>query len=127
MSGIIAMQLEQLQERFGGVHVQHLPSSTSLVSVPDVRLPEGWSTLSTNIRFLIPPGYPYAPVDCFWADTGLRLSNGGLPQNTQEMQIPETTESGLWFSWHLTGPWDANRDTLSTWMNVVAERLRRPQ
>jgi hypothetical protein len=40
--------------------------------------------------------------------------------------IPETAESGLWFSWHLQG-WNPNRDTLSSWMNTIADRLRRLQ
>ncbi|CAO3405462.1 E2/UBC family protein [Azospirillum palustre] len=124
MSGILTMQLEQLRERFGDVQSRSMASGTTLVTVPDVRLPEGWSKASTTIRFLVPPGYPFAQLDCFWADAELRLANGATPQNSAQNAIPETTEQGLWFSWHLTCPWNPNRDTLSTWMNVVTERMR---
>lgn len=124
MSGILSMQLEQLRERFGGAHSSAMASGTTLVTVPGVRLPEGWSRSSATIRFLVPPGYPFAQLDCFWADTDLVLANGATPQNAALNAIPETLELGMWFSWHLEGAWNPNRDTLSTWMNVVIERLR---
>jgi hypothetical protein len=124
MSGILSMQLEQLRERFGDVQSRPMASGTTLVTVPGIRLPEGWSKTSTTIRFLVPPGYPFAQLDCFWADPDLRLANGAVPQNSGYNPIPEAAEQGWWFSWHLTSPWNPNRDTLSTWMNVVIERMR---
>ncbi len=124
MSGILTMQLEQLRERFGDVQSRSMASGTTLVAVPGVRLPQGWSKASTIIRFLVPPGYPFAQLDCFWADPDLRLAHGASPQNSALNAIPETVEQGLWFSWHLASPWNPNRDTLSTWMNVVIERMR---
>lgn len=124
MSGPVTMQLEQLRERFGGAEVRPLMIGTMLVTVPNVRLPEGWSKLSTTIRFIIPSGYPYAVLDCFWADPDLTLLGGGQPQNTGLNPIPGATDAGLWFSWHLTTPWDPNRDTLTTWMNVVISRMK---
>jgi hypothetical protein len=124
MSGVVAAQLEELRERFGGSHVRQLPSGSALVTAPDVRLPQGWSKNSTTIRFLIPQGYPFASLDCFWADADLRLAAGAMPQSAAINPIPETTEQGLWFSWHLVGTWDANRESLSTWMNVVGQRMR---
>ncbi|RJF90314.1 E2/UBC family protein [Sphingomonas cavernae] len=124
MSGILTMQLEQLRERFGDVQSRPMASGTTLVAVRGVHLPEGWSKASTTIRFLIPPGYPFAQLDCFWADADLRLTGGAMPQSSAPNGIPETTEMGLWFSWHLTGAWNPNRDTLSSWMNVVIERMR---
>lgn len=124
MSGILDMQLEQLRERSGEVHVRTMASGTTLVTVAGVRLPEGWSKLSANIRFLVPPGYPFAQLDCFWADADLHLANGAPPQNAVLNAIPETMDQGMWFSWHLASAWNPNRDTLSTWMNVVIDRLR---
>ena len=123
MSGVVAMQLAQLQQRFTGMHVQHLPSGTTLVIVPDVVLPEGWSKSSTTVRFVIPPGYPYAQLDCFWVDPDLLLATGALPQNSGPNPIPEINEPALWFSWHLSQPWDPNRDTLSSWMSVILKRM----
>ena len=128
MRGVVDQQLHALRERFGEVDVLRLPSGTLMVTVSDVPLPAGWSAPFTTIRFLVPAGYPFAALDCFWADDGLRLASGAVPQNAGSgNQIPETAHHGLWFSWHLTGPWDPNRDTLSSWMNVIADRLRRLQ
>ncbi len=124
MSGILSMQLEQLRERFGEAHASTMASGTTLVTVPGVRLPEGWSRPSTTIRFLVPPGYPFAQLDCFWADPDLLLAHGATPQNAALNVILETLQQGMWFSWHLASAWNPNRDTLSTWMNVVIDRLR---
>jgi hypothetical protein len=125
MSGILERQLGDLGERFGAVEHRRLPSGTVLVTVPAVPL-VGWSATFTSVRFLVPAGYPYAALDCFWADPGLRLATGALPMNAAEQNpIPEDGGTGLWFSWHLQGPWDPNRDTLSSWMNTIIDRLRR--
>lgn len=119
------LQLQQLRERFGNVAVRLLPSGTTLVAVSDVPLPPGWSKEVTTIRFLVPSGYPYAALDCFWADPDLLLEGGRLPQNAaMGNAVPETGDTGLWFSWHLAQPWNPNRDTLSSWMNTIAERMR---
>jgi hypothetical protein len=128
MSGILERQLGQLGERFGAVEHRRLPSGATLVSVADIPLPPGWSAPCTRVRFLVPPGYPFAALDCFWADNSLRLDGGATPQNAAaDNVIPDAGEPGLWFSWHLTGAWDANRDTLSSWMNTIIDRLGRPQ
>lgn len=128
MPGIVDQQLLALRERFCRVELLGLPSGAQMVTVSDVPLPAGWSAPFTTIRFLVPAGYPFAALDCFWADNDLRLAGGAVPQNAGFANpIPETGHHGLWFSWHLAGPWDPNRDTLSTWTNVIADRLRRPQ
>ena len=124
MSAILTAQLDEVRRRFGAAEVLPMASGTMLVTVPDVGLPKGWSKPSTGIRFLVPASYPFAQLDCFWADADLRLASGGNPQNTAANPIPEAGQAGLWFSWHLTGPWDPNRDTLSSWMNVILDRMR---
>ena len=122
---ILDRQIAELKERFGATETLRLPSGTVLVTIPGMTVPPGWSATTTTVRFLVPPAYPFAAPDCFWADDGLRLAGNALPQNSGPGNvIPETNVSGLWFSWHLQGPWDPNRDTLSTWTNVVIERLR---
>ncbi|WP_375461437.1 E2/UBC family protein [uncultured Enterovirga sp.] len=124
MNAIVERQLAQLRERFGRVEAAVLGSGTILVTVGAVPLPPGWSAAATSVRFLVPPGYPFAALDCFWADAGLTLARGGAPQASGANPIPEVGQGGLWFSWHLTGPWDPNRDTLSSWMNTILDRLR---
>ncbi|MGU3559430.1 E2/UBC family protein [Methylobacterium radiotolerans] len=127
MNAILERQLVQLRERFGAVDATRLGSGTVLVTVSSVPLPTGWSAATTDIRFLVPTGYPFAALDCFWADAGLTLAGGGAPHASQQNPIPEVGQPGRWFSWHLASPWDANRDTLSSWMNVILDRLRQPR
>lgn len=121
-------QLQELRERYGSVDTRALPSGTILVTVDGVPLSTGWSKPRTSVRFLIPAAYPFAALDCFWADLDLRLAGGGIPQNSGvPNDIPEVGEQGLWFSWHLAQAWNPNRDTLSSWMNTINDRLRRAQ
>lgn len=128
MSAIFERQFVELGARFGAVEQRRLPDGTTLVIVPAVPLPSGWSATHTSVRFVVPSGYPFAALDCFWADDGLLLAGGVLPQaSNANYAVPGTNETGLWFSWHLTGAWDPNRDTLSSWMNTIIDRLRRPQ
>ena len=122
-------QFNQLRERFAAATERKLvPSGTRLISIPDVPIDAGWNKASTSLRFLVPSNYPYAALDCFWADNDLRLANGSVPQAAQANNvIPEANENGLWFSWHLAHPWNPNRDSLTSWVNTIKDRLRRPQ
>lgn len=124
---VLDAQLENLRDRFPQLEARKLSSGTTLVVVPEVRVPDGWNKTRTTIQFLVPAGYPYGALDCFWADSDLRLADGRVPQNTGATPIPEVGPGGLWFSWHLAKPWNPNRDTLSSWMNTVLERLRQRQ
>lgn len=125
--GAPEVQIDELRQRYAEVCTQPLPGGATLVTIRSVLLPAGWSKTSTSIRFLVPAGYPFAAPDCFWADNDLLLAGGRTPCNSgNNNTIPETAESGLWFSWHLQG-WNPNRDSLSSWMNTIVERLRRLQ
>ncbi|MEQ7874264.1 E2/UBC family protein [Sphingomonas sp. ASV193] len=125
--GPLETQLAQLRERFGDVAADRLPSGQTLVTVPSVRIPPGWNKERSAIRFMVPAGYPFAALDCFWADPDLMLAGGRMPQNTASNPVPEVGTPGLWFSWHLSQAWNPNRDTLSSWMNTIIERLRKLQ
>lgn len=125
---VLDLQLQQLHDRYAVVEMTRLGSGTHLISVGGVPLPAGWTKRSSSVRFLVPAAYPFAALDCFWADNDLRLAGERLPQNAAADNIPpETSAPGLWFSWHLAQPWNPNRDTLSSWMNTINDRLRRPQ
>jgi hypothetical protein len=122
---ILEKQAAQLRLRFNDMDIVALGSGTSLVTLPAVSLPSGWSKPVSTLRFLVPAGYPFAALDCFWADDDLRLANGQLPQSAGcGNVIPEAGIAGLWFSWHLAGPWNPNRDTLSSWVNSMIDRMR---
>ena len=124
IAGIAAAQMDELTERFGAVASRSVQTGGALVSIGGIGLPPGWSKASTGIRFLIPTGYPHSRPDSFWADPDLRLAGGLMPQNVQPLPEPDTIVPGLWFSWHLAGAWDPNRDTLGSWVNSILERLR---
>lgn len=125
MLNVLEAQIAELAARYPGVQTARLPSGTTLITVPGVRLPAGWTKERTTIRFLVPPAYPYAALDCFWADEDLRLAGDRVPANSNANNpIPEVGASGLWFSWHLSHRWNPNRDSLSSWMNSVNDRLR---
>lgn len=125
--GIPELQIEELLQRYPDLRTQPLDGGAILVTIGSVSLPAGWSKAATSIRFLVPAGYPFAAPDCFWADNDLLLEGGRMPCNAGNNNvIPSTAESGLWFSWHVQG-WNPNRDTLSSWMNTIGDRLRRIQ
>src|ERR1700681_197635 len=80
-----------------------LPNGGHLVRIPQVNLRTGWSQPSTTVLFVAPPGYPAAQPDCFWTEpVGLRLANGGTPQNSNDSNpIPgdiQNERKTTWFS-----------------------------
>jgi hypothetical protein len=102
------------------------PDGTYLVVLPAVALPPGWCQESTHIRFVVPAGYPYASPDCFWADPGLRLQTGAMPQNAQVGNVApgQPDPSTLWFSWHLSpGSWAPGVSDLMTFIRVIKKRF----
>jgi hypothetical protein len=122
----IEQQLADLQTIHGGASLSpQLPTGAYLVTIPDVRLPAGWSHPVVTILFLAPPGYPSAQPDCFWVEpTGIRLAGGGTPQGTNDSNpIPSVGQRGTWFSWHIQH-WNPNHDSLVTYFKVVMQRLR---
>lgn len=96
----------------------------ALVVIPNFLLPSGWSKATTNVKFLVPNGYPYSPPDCFWADIDLRLENGAMPQNCQIGNIApgQPDANTLWFSWHVA-QWNAATCNLSTYLAVIRRRF----
>jgi hypothetical protein len=115
--------LDQQRQDWPGAVATRLASGATLIIVPEISLPSGWSVPKTNVRFIAPNGYPFASPDCFWADPALRLLNLALPQSSAVNAIPETPETGLWFSWHAQA-WNPSRDSLRTYLKVVMNRLR---
>jgi hypothetical protein len=96
-----------------------------LINIPNFPLPSGWSQTSTEVRFVVPNGYPYAAPDSFWSSGTLRLPNEGMPQNTQLGYVAPGQPQGdlLWFSWHLQQPWNPSTCTLLTYVKVIQRRF----
>lgn len=124
---MIENHFAELLLRYPGAEMQRLPSGAHLVTVPGFPVEPGWSGDRTTLRFVVPTGYPFANPDCFYADPTFRLANGAMPQASAENDIPETQTKGLWFSWHLTGPWNPNSDNLLSWIATCAQRFKAPQ
>lgn len=120
----IQQQFQILKDQYEGASLQPLPSGAFLITIPDYKIPEGWSHDKVKIKFIVPIGYPLAKPDCFWVDPQqLRLSGGAMPQNSNIQSIPEVNENHLWFSWHIA-KWNPNRDSLSSYIKVIEARLR---
>lgn len=122
----LEQQMEALGSRFPGARLEPLPGNLGLVVVPDVKLPSGWNTATTTVKFLVPAGFPLAALDCFWTSPDLRLATGALPQSAQVQDPPAGIPGAgahLWFSWHVQA-WSPGRDTLLTYMRVVQSRFQ---
>lgn len=119
---IIDLQFDVLRRRFPAAELVPQSNGTYTVTLPDVTLPAGWNAPTTTVAFVVPAGYPQAAPDCFWTSVGLRLANGGTPQNTGTQAVQGVPADWLWFSWH-PGTWNPNTDNLETYVNVIRRRL----
>ena len=131
LSPITLRQFAKLQARYPNATLEPLASGAGLLTLPEFPLPAGWTSASTTVRFLVPNGYPGPSPDCFWASSGLRLANGGMPQNTADPNpIPDTPHQDLWFSWHVVDGalnWNPNRDDLLTYVSIINGRFAQLQ
>ena len=119
---LLDQHFERLKEFVPQAQMERRPDGTALITVSDVRLPAGWSTPTTTIKFVVPLGYATARPDSFWSDASLRLSTGALPANTQMNANHGGTEPLLWFSFHPSS-WNPISDDLLTYFNIVRTRF----
>jgi Prokaryotic E2 family E len=121
---VLEEHFARLQAVVPHARFQRRGDGSALVSVSDVRLPEGWNASVTIVHFLVPLGYPGARPDSFWTDPALRLASGVLPANAQmNGNNPGDLGEVLWFSFHPSS-WNPLRDDLLTYFNVVRTRFR---
>ncbi len=116
-------QLEDLRKTYPKAQAKAFGDGSLGINIPNFPLPPGWNHSKIGIYFVLPVGYPIAQPDCFWTEDSLRLAGGPTPKNAQVQIAPFDTEPKLWFSWHAT-PWDPNRDNLTTYARIIADRLR---
>lgn len=122
--GVLDEQIVSLQQLYPESTAVPLTDGTTVIRIPGVILPVGWNRAATEVRFVVPVGFPMARPDCFWADTDLRLATGAMPQNSGMTPVTGTQDVRLWFSWHLLG-WNPLTDTVLTYARVIMDRLRR--
>ena len=115
-------QIQELAKQFPGTTSVRAADGAYVIMVPNVELPEGWSSKTTTVRFVAPVGYPFSKPDCFWTDPGLSLIGGRNPQNTGATPLPYGPNPLLWFSWH-TQKWSPNFDSLLTYFRVIRNRF----
>lgn len=115
-------ELQLLQAAHPGVVVHRDPSGQHLIELPDLPLPASWNKATATALFRLPPGYPEARPDCFWADADLRLVGGAMPQNSNLPADQLLDRSWLWFSWHVQR-WVPGKDDLVKYVGVIAQRF----
>ena len=78
---------------------------------------------SATIMVRIPPQYPLAALDMFYADPPIKLLSGAFPQAAEHH---EAHGGRTWqrFSRHLTVPWRPNIDGLASFLSIVSRELR---
>lgn len=123
---VIDVQLEDLRSEHPEATAEPRSDGTTLITVPHFPLPSGWSQTHAVVQFIAPVGFPMAQPDCFWTDEGLRLANGGVPKNAGVQTPAFSTGQRLWFSWHVS-VWNANRDSLRSFLRAVSNRLSRAE
>lgn len=100
------------------------PGGWTFLVIPDFHLPDGYSHHSTQLLVKLPPGFPDAAPDMFWASPQIKTSAGGVPQGTSF----ESLLGQQWqrFSWHLTpGSWRPGISTLRDFMRCIRARFER--
>lgn len=123
MHPVFERHLEALNADGREVETLEAQSGAVVITVRDVDLPQGWNRTHTDIRFVVPAGYPFAAPDCFWADEGLTLDGGQQPTASNNQPLPETGANGTWFSWHVAS-WNPNSDNLLTFFRLIRQRLQ---
>jgi len=119
---IAQQQFEKLKSVHADAAYSNLSDGSSLIVVPNISLPAGWSHISTTVRFHLLPAYPNAKPDCFWTDASLKLSSGSEPQASRIQPAPGSAEQLRWFSWHIS-MWSPNKDDLLTYLAAIKTRL----
>lgn len=117
---LLQQQLAVLERSYPGAHLRLAADGTYVVTAP-VPLPPGWSDERTTVEFVVPHAYPAAQLDCFYADPDLRLTGGAMPANSGIQ--PLEGQPRLWFSWHLSQPWNPMQHSLLTYIRFINERL----
>jgi hypothetical protein len=94
-----------------------------------------YSIHSTRVLIRVPRAYPDAGLDMFWTDPELRLADGTIPTNADQVEtysetnaIPEIAgKSWRRFSWHpQTGTpsrWNPAIDNLISYTEFINRRL----
>jgi hypothetical protein len=123
---IVQRHFEALLEKRPGATLAANDDQSHTITVPDLQIPPGWNRDRVAVAFVAPAAYPIAQPDCFWAEPGLALAHGGVPQNTGQNPGPNIGPGWLWFSWHPSN-WDANKSDMETYLKIIRRRFAEPR
>lgn len=116
--------IEALRQSFPNLEL-YPENGRTMVVLKDFPLPSHWNAPQTDLLVQVPQGYPIAAMDMFWVTPGLRLSNGLMPQNADQL---EQYCGRQWqrFSWHYNGSvWNPAVDGLASHLRFVRVRLNK--
>lgn len=103
--------------------VHALPDGRTAIQLVDHPLPPGWTKATTEVLWLLDPGYPTVKPDCFWIDTDARSPSGSGQVNTQIQVCPMgSDQSRRWVSWHIE--WKPAMHDLQVWLSSINRCLR---
>lgn len=129
MRGRILREVELIKKKYESVEYNQ---EYSWIMIKNIPLPKGWNNDHVDILIKVPSGYPTTAPDNFYADSKLRLENGGRPNRAPN---DESIGGRNWimFSFHFNnaGEWqpDAeieNGHNLLTYVEGVKGRLSEP-
>jgi hypothetical protein len=81
-----------------------------------------YSPNKADMLIKIPPGYPDAPLDMFWTDPEIKLSNGQAPQATETR---ETHHERTWQRWSRHYAWRPGVDSLKNFLRSIHSELQK--
>ena len=119
----VVAQIDEVLSTYKGEVRGGLPHGAEVI-LRDVPLPTGYSAAKVDILIKVPPTYPDASPDMFWARPPLALAGGAQPQATSIENIGG--ESWQRYSWHLQpNMWHAGTSRLRDFVRAVLARLQR--
>jgi hypothetical protein len=108
----------------------------TILHLPELQLPPGWSKDKASIRFEVPVGFPFQAPRNFYSDLDLQVRS----EHGHGYHIPKTTNPAelngqklLRFFWKIARReysyvhslyWSPSSDTLMTYIRVIQSRFR---
>ena len=102
----------------------HAEAGWSFVVISDYALPPGFEPGRVQLLVKLPPTFPDAAPDMFWAWPAAKAPGGGLPRSTSMERL--LGQDWQRYSWHLApGAWKPGVSSLRDYLRCVAARFLR--
>lgn len=115
---------EFLENHPDQVDVIHLSGDKIGMIFRGLPLPDGWNRPTTDVVWILEPGYPVTPPDCFWMEEDTHSPPATVQVNTAIQGCPAGTGiNRRWVSWHL-GQWNPASHDLEDWLSSIRQAIR---